>query len=37
MTKGEFEPLEIPEAPSAVACLQLHVVFGRFTEAQDDN
>lgn len=45
MKKGEFEPLEIPEVPSAVADLQLRAVFGHFlgqavslaTEAQDGN
>jgi len=41
--KGEFEPLQTPEAASAVAGLQPHAVFGHFlgqavslaTKAQD--
>lgn len=30
MKKGESEPLEIPEALTAVAGLQLHDAFGHF-------
>lgn len=45
MKKGEFEPLETPEALTAVAGLQIHVVFGLFlsqvvssaTKAEDGN